>query len=81
MMRFTKTWIIKLKSNIEYHWNQETALRSNEETWKTDWKENEDEVILSWRKNIFLNEQHTNKDKKQEIEQQKHRIIHDCKKH
>jgi len=43
-------------------------LRSNEQTWKTDWKKNEDEIILSWKKNIFLNEQHTDKDKKQEIE-------------
>jgi len=68
MMRFTETWITKLESNIEYCWNQETALRSNEETWEADWKESKDEIILSWRKSIFLNKQHTDKDEKQEIE-------------
>jgi len=62
-MRFTEIWIMKLESDIEYYWNQETALRLNEEAWKTDWKENEDEIILNWRKNIFLNRQHTDKDK------------------
>jgi len=76
-MRFTKTWIIESESNTKYCWDQETALRSNRETWKTDWKENENEVILDWRNNMFLSKQHTNKDKKQEIRQQKHRIIHD----
>jgi len=68
MMRFTETWIMKLKSDTEYHWNQKTASKSNRETWTADWKENKDEVISNWRKNIFLNEQHINKDKKQEIE-------------
>jgi len=75
MTRFTETWITELKSNIEYCWNQETALRSNRETWMTGWKESKDEIILSWRRSISLNRQHINKDKKQEIEQQKHRII------
>ncbi len=56
MMKFTKIWITESENNIEYCWDQETALRFNEETWKTDWKENEDEIILSWRKSIFLNE-------------------------
>jgi len=37
-MRFTETWITELKSNIEYYWNQETALRSNEETQRTEEK-------------------------------------------
>jgi len=77
-MRFTETQITKLKSNIEYCWNQETALRFNEETWKRDWVENEDEIILNWKENIFLNEQHINENEKQEIEQQKHRIIYNC---
>ena len=77
-MRFIKTWITELKSDIKYYWDQKTASRSNRETWKTDWKENEDDIILDWRNNIFLSKQHTNKDKKQEIRQQKHRIIHDC---
>jgi len=47
----------------------------------TDWKESKDEIILNWEKSIFSNKQHTNEDKKQEIEQQKHRIIQDCQKH
>ena len=68
MMKFTKIWITESENNIEYCWDQETALRFNEETWKTDWKENEDEIILSWKKSIYLNKQHINKDKKQEIE-------------
>jgi len=77
-MRFTKTWIMKSESDIKYCWNQKTALRSEKETWEADWKENEDKIILSWRKNISLNKQHANEDKKQEIKQQEHRIIHDC---
>jgi len=47
----------------------------------TDWKENKDEIISDWKKSIFSNEQHTNKDEKQETEQQEHRIIHDCQRH
>jgi len=68
MKRFTKTWITESESDIEYYWDQETASRSDEETWKADWKENKNKIILSWKKNISLNRQHTNKDKKQEIE-------------
>ncbi len=44
----------------------------------TDWKEYKDEIILSWKKSIYLNKQHINKDKKQETRQQEHRIIYDC---
>jgi len=44
----------------------------------TGWKENEDEIILSWKKSISLNKQHINKDEKQETRQQEHRIIYDC---
>jgi len=69
MTRFTKTWIVKSESNIEYCWDQETASRFNEETWEADWKRNEDEIILNWEKDIFLNRQHMNKDEEQEIEQ------------
>jgi len=78
MMRFTETWITELKNNIEYYWNQETALRSNKETQRTEEKRHRIWIILSWRKDIFSNWQHVNKDKKQEIEQQKHRIIQNC---
>jgi len=67
-MKFTETWITESENNIKYCWDQETALRSNEETWKTDWKRSEDEIILNWRKSIFSTEQHMNKDEKQEIE-------------
>jgi len=78
MMRFIKTWITELKSDIKYYWDQKTASRSNRETWTADWKESKERIILNWKKSIFLNRQHINEDKKQEIEQQKHKIIHDC---
>ncbi len=81
MTRFIKIWITKSESDTEYHWDQETALRSNRETWKAGWKENKDEIILDWRKSIFLNKQYINKEKKQEIRQQKYRIIYDCQRH
>jgi len=55
-MRFTKTWITKLKNNIKHHWNQETASRSNEKTWEAERKRNRIWIILSWREDIFLNE-------------------------
>ena len=66
---------MKLKNNIKHHWNQKTALRFNEETWKRDWKKNRSEVILNWKKSLFLNKQYLNKNKKQEIQQQEYRII------
>jgi len=77
-MRFIKTWITKSESDTEYCWNKETALRSDEETWRTEEKRHRIQIILSWRKSISLNRQHMNEDEKQEIEKQKHRIIQDC---
>jgi len=68
MTRSAETWITELKSNIKYHWDQKTALRSNRETWMTDWKESKDEIILNLKKSIFLNEQYMNEDAKQEVE-------------
>jgi len=81
MMRFTETQIVKLESDIEYCQNQKTASRFNRETWRAEEKENRIWIILSWRENIFLNEQHINEDKKQEVEQQEHRTIQDCQRH
>ncbi len=54
-MRFTKTWITELKSDIKHCWDQETALRFNEETCKTEEKRNRILIILDWEEDIFLN--------------------------
>jgi hypothetical protein len=59
----------RVKSDFEYHWDQETASRSNEKTWQTEETRHRSEIILDWRKSIFWMNNIWTKTK-QEIEQQ-----------
>jgi hypothetical protein len=52
MMRFMKSWITESISDLKYHWDEETASRSNEKTWQTDRKKKERDHF-KLKKSIF----------------------------
>jgi len=73
--------ITKLKSNIKHCRDQEVAQRSDKQDSATEETDDRDKIFHDWRKSLFKNRQHSYKVKKQEIEQQKHKIIQNQEKH
>ncbi len=81
MTRITSTQITKSKSNTRHCENQEVAQRSDKQNSAIKKMNNKDETFCDWRKSLSKNKQHSCKMKKQEIEQQKHKIIQNQEKH
>ena len=69
------TQITKPKSNIKHCEDQEVAQRFSKQDSATDRTNNRDKIFCDWKKSLSENKQHLCKAKKQEVEQQKHKII------
>ncbi len=75
MTRTVSMQITKSKSNIKHCRDQETAQRSDEQNSAANRTNNRDKIFCDWKKSLSENKQHLCKAKKQEVEQQKHKII------
>ncbi len=81
MTRTTSAQITKSKDNIKYCRDQEVAQRSDKQDSATKETNNRGKTFCDWRKSLSKNKQHSCKAKKQEVEQQEHKIIQSQEKH
>jgi len=81
MTRTASAQITKSESNARHCRDQEVAQRPDKQNSATKRTNNKGKTFCDQRKSLPKNKQHSCKTKKQEVEQQKHKIIQNQEKH
>ncbi len=81
MTRTASAQITKPKDNIKYCRDQEVAQRSDKQDSATKKTNDRGKTFCGWRESLSKNRQHSYKTKKQEVNQQEHKIVQNQKKH